>query len=144
MEVKLSLAGEVGCECDTTIWNDVVNEAVQRKVAGHKTSLLNNNSESDEAFHKVAKKLLLKERFSGCKLGNKYGNIYFTKLETECMMLFLRGKTVIGVAMILGLSPGTAEYCLKKMKNKTGCRTKPELIEMVYESGFIKNVDFMM
>jgi DNA-binding CsgD family transcriptional regulator len=67
---------------------------------------------------------------------------YFTKREAECMVLLLRGKTINSVANILKLSPRTVEYYIKNMKSKLGCRTKFELIDLVYASEFMNNIDF--
>lgn len=75
-------------------------------------------------------------------LGSKYGDIYFTKREAECMVLLLRGKTICGVAHKLSLSPRTVEYYIKNMKTKIGCRTKFELVDLVHASEFLQNVDF--
>ena len=75
-------------------------------------------------------------------LGEKFKNIYFTRREAECMVGLLRGNIINRVAMDLGLSPRKVEFYLKNMKNKIGCRTKLELIEIVKSSDFIKSVDF--
>lgn len=74
-------------------------------------------------------------------LGAKYGKISFTKREAECMLFFLKGKTINKVAEVLSLSPRTVEYYIKGMKRKVGCRTKFELVDLVRGSAFIKNLD---
>jgi DNA-binding CsgD family transcriptional regulator len=53
------------------------------------------------------------------------------------MLLLLKGKTIVAVASILGLSPRTVEYYVKNMKSKLGCRTKFELLDAVHASEFI-------
>lgn len=74
-------------------------------------------------------------------LGTRYGDLYFTRRESECMVWLLRGKTINSVATILKLSPRTVEYYIKNMKNKLGCRTKFELIDLVYASEFTKSIE---
>lgn len=76
-------------------------------------------------------------------LGPKYNNTYFTRREAECMIMLLKGKTINKVAEALKLSPRTIEFYLKNMKAKIGCRTKFELVELVIESNFLQNVDFV-
>jgi DNA-binding CsgD family transcriptional regulator len=75
-------------------------------------------------------------------LGEKYGTIYFTRREAECMVWMLKGKTINSIAEQLSLSPRTVEFYVKNMKAKLGCKTKYELVDLVYGSEFIKNVDF--
>ena len=76
------------------------------------------------------------------KLGGRFKNIHFSRREAECMVEFLRGKKVNMVAEILSLSPRTIEFYLKNMKNKLGCKTKYELINLVINSDFLQEVDF--
>ena len=76
------------------------------------------------------------------KLGGKYGDIYFTRREADCMGWLLKGKTIRGVGIVLNISPRTVEYYIKNMKKKIGCRTKSELIELVYMSDLVKNTRF--
>jgi DNA-binding CsgD family transcriptional regulator len=58
------------------------------------------------------------------------------------MTWLLKGKTINSIATILNLSPRTVEYYVKNMKAKIGCRTKFELIDLVYASEFMKSMDF--
>lgn len=119
-------------------WTDVIEEVVKRKAAGKKAGLLS----EDEGINFYPKKSPRKRVLAIYKLGAKYGDMYFTKREAECMVWLLRGKTMNGIAAILQLSPRTVEYYIKNMKIKVGCRTKFELIDLVYASEFVKNVDF--
>lgn len=75
-------------------------------------------------------------------LGPKYEGVRFSQREAECMVQLLKGKTVYKVAEAVHLSPRTIEYYLKNMKAKLGCRTKFELVELVADSDFLKNIDF--
>ena len=119
-------------------WTDVIEEVVKRKAIGKKAGLLS----EDEGVDSYTKKLPKKRVLAVYKLGAKYGDMYFTKREAECMVWLLRGKTINGVATILQLSPRTVEYYIKNMKIKVGCRTKFELIDLVYASEFVRNLDF--
>ena len=120
-------------------WNDIINEIAVRKNNGQHLGLLNSNTYTDPI---KSKQNTPPKTFASYKLGSNYGNIYFTKREAQCMVFVLKGKTINGVARALNLSPRTVEYYLKNMKIKLGCRTKSELIELVYASEFMKNVDF--
>lgn len=77
-------------------------------------------------------------------LGPKFDGKHLTRREAECMVLLMSGKTIAKTATALGLSPRTIEFYLKRMKMKLGCRTKFELIEMIWDkSTFLKEVDFV-
>lgn len=75
-------------------------------------------------------------------LGHDYEGIYFTKREAECMLLLLKGHTIVSAAEVLRLSPRTVEFYVKNMKMKLCCCTKFELVEKVAQSEFIKSLDF--
>lgn len=126
------------------IWNDVLSEVMQRKADGQKVGLFNASDAEYEAYHIEARKKLLakKGRHIRYGLGERYAQVYFTKRESECMVLLLKGKTIDNVAMVLNLSPRTIEFYIKNMKSKVGCRTKSELIGLVCASEFIKNINF--
>ena len=122
-------------------WNDLLRELQEKKAKGQKISFSNANE--DVSYLIQSNNPIRPKIFRVYSLGNHYGDIYFTKREAECMVWLLRGKTVNGVATLLKLSPRTVEYYLKNMKAKLRCRTKFELIDRVYESDFMKNVDFI-
>ncbi|EKE01973.1 MAG: LuxR family transcriptional regulator [uncultured bacterium] len=126
------------------LWNDVIKEVMKRKANGQKTNLLS-DEDSEDAYAKTKENKRNRTRhLAAYGLGEQYGTIYFTKREAECMVLLLKGKTINGVATILKLSPRTVEYYIKNMKTKVGCRTKFELIDLVYASDFIKNAGFQV
>lgn len=125
------------------VWRDIVEEVNKRKASGKKAGLFSDTDQEYEIVYiEAKKKQLSKRRLPAYGLGAKYSSIYFTKREAECMVWFLRGKTVKGVAEILKLSSRTVEYYLKNMKNKIGCRTKFELVDLVHASEFIKHINF--
>jgi DNA-binding CsgD family transcriptional regulator len=126
---------------------NLLNEIIKMKIDGKKVKLLSDKEDtnySDETNSGPRKN----RASTGARslvaygLGSKYGSAYFTKREAECMVLLLKGKTISSVANILNLSPRTVEYYIKNMKSKLGCRTKFELVDLVYASEFMKNVDF--
>lgn len=121
------------------LWNDVVREVMRRKVSGKTSGLL---SDDEKIITNKTKNNVIENRaLAVYGLGGKYGDLYFTRREAECMLWLLRGKTINGVAVVLKLSPRTVEYYIKNMKNKLGCRTKFELIELIYASEFMKSVE---
>lgn len=125
-------------------WKDVVNEVMKRKANGQKASLLSDEEHVTSCCCVNARKKVLSEKkpLAAYRLGAKYGDIYFTKREAECMVWLLKGKTIGGVATILNLSPRTVEYYMKNMKTKIGCRTKFELIDLIHASEFMQSIDF--
>jgi DNA-binding CsgD family transcriptional regulator len=123
-------------------WEDLVMEVMKRKEHGQKANLL---SDDNYAFYvkKREKQSYKKKILAVYELETKYGRRYFTRREAECMVWLLKGKTVNSVAALLKISPRTVEYYIKNMKNKVGCRTKFELVDQVYASDFMRNVDFV-
>ena len=61
---------------------------------------------------------------------------YLTQREAECMMLLLQGLTMKRIGEQLDLSPRTVEYYLKRIKVRTGCRTKKDLIQYASNLSF--------
>lgn len=122
--------------------DDLLSEVMRMQANGKRATLLSDEQQTN-IYNKIKKAGVVGIRsLVAYGLGSKYGSTYFTKREAECMVLLLRGKTIGSVANILKLSPRTVEYYIKNMKSKLGCRTKFELVDLVYASDFIKNVDF--
>ena len=121
--------------------DDLLAQVLKVKASGKKGTLLSDNKQPTRCTTDTKKHKSKKPReLAMYSLGNKYGRVYFTKREAECMVLLLKGKTINGVANNLNLSPRTVEYYVKNMKSKTGCRTKFELIDRVYASDFLQNL----
>ena len=70
-------------------------------------------------------------------IDEKFGDVYFTLREAQCMAQIMRGRTIKSTAIFLGLSPRTVEYYLKNMKAKLKCRTKSELMQLIADSDFM-------
>ena len=127
-------------------FDDLLYEVTKLKAAGKKTEILS-EKEQKYAYNnktKISKKTNtdINKPLSIYGLGDRYNAVYFTRREAECMVLLLKGKTINGVATTLKLSPRTVEYYVKNMKSKLGCKTKFDLVDIVYASDFMKAVDF--
>ena len=123
--------------------DDLLNQVMRMKSSGKRALLLSDEEQGSVYNPNIKKyKVLGKRSLAAYGLGSKYGDAYFTRREAECMVLLLKGKTINSVADILELSPRTVEYYIKNMKFKIGCRTKFELVDLVYASEFMENVDF--
>ena len=116
-------------------WEKVLDEVLNKKRVRHFTI----NHEAQKNSKRLLKPKQPKRQTSYV-LGEKFSNIYFTKRESECMLELLKGKSMKGIAEVLGLSSRTVEFYVKNMKRKVGCRTKFELIDIVRESDFFKNL----
>lgn len=125
-------------------FDDLLCHVKEVKAKGGKVSLFSDEEKSTYTTGTKKGKKYKPRELAVYGLGGRYKNTYFTKREAQCMVLLLKGKTIARVANSLKLSPRTVEYYIKNMKSKLGCRTKFELIDLVYDSDFIKNVDFSL
>lgn len=60
--------------------------------------------------------------------GSKINNVYLSRRETQCLQLYIKGKTAKEVARILRLSYRTVENYIRNIKIKMGVTKKSELI----------------
>jgi DNA-binding NarL/FixJ family response regulator len=111
METTDNFSGKVQQKWDSFTWDDVMNEM-------RANSQKNSFSEDGDAFRMdTEQKQELKKRGRVLLgLGDKYGAVYFTRREAECMVCLLREKTIVSIAAILKISPRTVEYYIKNMK----------------------------
>ena len=63
----------------------------------------------------------------------KTGQIYLSKRESECLFQLSLGKTAKEIGRLLNLSPRTVEFYINNIKEKTGCRTRTELVRAFNE-----------
>lgn len=123
--------------------NNLLSEVMKGKINGEGVKLLSNKEPVvNYKDRKRKKKVIDIASLAIYGLGGKYKGVYFTRREAECMVWLLKGKTIGSVADKLRLSSRTIEYYIKNMKSKLGCRTKFELVELVYLSDFMQHVDF--
>lgn len=118
-------------------WEMVLNEVVNRKMSGEFRFTNFGCMAAVDKDRKNGKKLLNRRKPEGFKLGNKHPDVKFSRREAECLVKFLQGMTVRDTAEALGLSPRTVEFYVKNMRQKVGCRTKSELINIVANSDFV-------
>ena len=121
-------------------WDQVLKEVLNRGNAAYPCVFTNLNQsqearESDELFYRHTKLDELR-----VYLGKLRQGVYFTRRECQCMLLVLEGNTMKESGSKLRLSPRTIEYYVKNMKSKTKVRTRSELIHLVLNSDFMRNV----
>jgi DNA-binding CsgD family transcriptional regulator len=71
------------------------------------------------------------------KVQSEHNPFHFSKREKECIFYLLRGKTTKQTSEILNLSKRTVDYYIENIKNKTGCRSKSELLVTAIKSGYM-------
>lgn len=59
--------------------------------------------------------------------------IKLSKREAECLHYLIAGKTMKETSILLDLSPRTVEGYITRLKNKTGCTFKSELITLLQD-----------
>lgn len=109
------------------LWADIIHAVENPKPQISKTPKVKNNKDYST---KINKKFYV--------LGESNPNIYFTQREVDCMKLLMRGNTINGTALKLGLSHRTIEFYVKNMKMKLRCTSKAELIEKVTQTELLK------
>lgn len=72
------------------------------------------------------------------RMSGKNGQVSLTKREFECLLWCSKGNSAKQIARILSLSPRTVEIYLAHLKEKLGCQSKFELIDIALRSPFIK------
>lgn len=118
-------------------WEMVLNEVVNRTISSEfRFTNFGCMAAADKSVRE-AKKSFKRRKPEGFKLGNKHPDVRFSRREAECMVMFLQGMTMRDTAEALGLSPRTVEFYVKNMRQKVGCSTKAELINIVANSDFV-------
>ncbi len=70
-------------------------------------------------------------------IGDSFEILSLSPSQEKCLYYLVRGKTAKETAHLLGIHYRTVEEHIERIKNKLGCRTKSDLIEKAFESGFI-------
>ncbi|MCK4869508.1 MAG: helix-turn-helix transcriptional regulator [Gammaproteobacteria bacterium] len=118
-------------------WEMVLNEVVNREASGEfRFTNFGCMAATDKSVRET-KKSFKRRKPEGFKLGKEYPDVKFSRREAECMVMFLQGMTMRDTAQALDLSPRTVEFYVKNMRQKVGCRTKSELINIVANSDFV-------
>jgi DNA-binding CsgD family transcriptional regulator len=124
-------------------WDKVLKEVLNKNNPSFPLTFTHRKDASDGNDNKSGsnKSEKRKRKMKSYLLGDKYPGVALTQREAECMVQFLKGKTVNKTALALQLSPRTVEFYLKNMKRKLNCQTKSELIGKIVETDFMKLVD---
>ena len=69
---------------------------------------------------------------------NNYDNKKQILFRQRISRYVFRGSTVKTVAQKLNLSPRTVELYLDNIKNKLGCAKKSEVLEKIFDCGFLR------
>lgn len=72
-------------------------------------------------------------------VGGAFKEVYFTWRQSQCMLLFLDGKTQREASIELGISLRTIERYTKDMCVKMNCKDKGHLINVIAETTFRSN-----
>lgn len=125
-------------------WNKILQEYLHKGKTSYNFAYTCYNPERLPAGLKTNKRKPEKASIKRCYyLGAEYPEVYFTRREAECLVHLLKGKTINSTAISLGISRRTVEFYVKKMREKLKCNSKPELLEKVSETNFLKNLDFI-
>lgn len=90
----------------------------------------------NEKIESFLKKTYLPRLFSK----NKNEFIQLTKREAECLHYLSYGKTMKEIGRILGLTPKTIEFYLRNIKEKSGYKSREELL-ISFNSAFYSNLE---
>ena len=69
--------------------------------------------------------------------------IYFTKRETRCLKLLLKGKTIREIATRLNLNCSTIYDCFYNIEHKTGCFGHAKIIKFIQFGKFTRRRRFI-
>lgn len=66
-------------------------------------------------------------------------NISLSERQTECLVFLAQGFTAKKIANCMDVTEKTVQTHIEKIKEKLSCHTKQELIDMAWQSEYIKN-----
>ena len=103
----------------------------------HWNRLAINGGDPDKyADKKMERREPLKQKREKIYVGGAFKEVYFTWRQSQCMLLFLDGKTQREVSIELGISLRTIERYTKDMCVKMKCKDKGHLINVISETTF--------
>ena len=111
-------------------WQSVINEIFNQYADDypfHFTSIYEHHR--DEGAEHTASKVVREKPVKHILNADK--GWYLTGRELQCITGFMDGMTIKAVANSLSLSPRTVEFYLKRIKDRFGCRTKVELLNLL-------------
>ncbi len=111
-------------------WDTLVKEVMQK----------GNPVKKKEKLQKTDYLIQNEQRAKKYILGEPLTSVYLTQREAECVFYLLQGKTMHETGLSLSLSPRTVEYYLGKIKQKLNCRKKKEVIRLISQTDFAKNL----
>ncbi|MDA9832101.1 helix-turn-helix transcriptional regulator [Gammaproteobacteria bacterium] len=116
-------------------WQSVINEIFNQYADDypfHFTNVYEKHRNESDTKQSVPKEKPVKY------ILNKEKGWYLTGRELQCIMGFLDGQTIKAVALSLSLSPRTVEFYLKRIKDRFGCRTKVDLLNVISQFDLLK------
>lgn len=115
---------------------------VSRELQKPEQGLITNGASLDNSFSELLNKMPI----SKYKFVIKNKEIFLTTREAQCLSLWMRSKTTKFIANYLDLSCRTVETHLEKIKNKLGCDTKGQIIDLVsaFSSGYQEEISSNM
>ncbi len=106
----------------------------------HWNCLAINDGDPDKYMEKTAgTDEPLRQKREKIYVGGAFKEVYFTWRQSQCMLLFLEGKTQREVSLQLGISLRTIERYTKDMCMKMKCKDKGHLINVVSKTTFHVN-----
>ncbi len=94
-------------------------------------------------IYQADKKFLKKNQGASYILNRDFCPLPVTDKQKNCLFFLIRGKTIKQIAFLLKISPRTVEDHVEAIKNKLNCKSKQELIEKVFDSGFLHYIPDM-
>jgi len=77
-------------------------------------------------------------------LGKKYPDIYFTRREAQCMVLFNIGYTNAKTATMLNISLPTVNFYSDAIKKKLNSPYKKNLTKLIMQTDFIYYIESLI
>lgn len=102
----------------------------------HSVEIMNPN------FNGLIHQIISSKKELGEKIfyGRKHKNIKLSPRQEEVLFFLIRGKSAKMIARLMNISYRTVEYYTEILKNKFGCGTKNELIELAINNGFSQDI----
>lgn len=124
-------------------WRRVLNE-VQRNTninGGFRwTNILDETEEVVDPEHELKVAQLRRYYSQTYEIGPAFPGLYLTQREAECVWQLSMGKTLRQTGDALQLSPRTVEYYVRRIREKLGCKTKSDVMQLLHRIEFIERL----